>query len=568
MMSLFSHIRRSIHAAQELPTAVWVAVVVVAMGLMVGCSIPSTSKAEITRAQCLAHSDPEQAIQILEAINPKSLSSKERYAEYALAYSEACYYGRQRIESDSLTLRAVEYFERHGNKQKLARAHFYHGQANYNMMRLTDAMMSFMEAEKLLENTDNYHLLGLVHQAKGDIYGAGCLYRNSYDSYAASKSYFELAESADDIAYADYDLGRLAMAMRDFESADSSLMAAYNYAREHDDKEFLSLIIYHLSELRVQQAEYEECADILTWYEACDCEVYDPSHYHSLMAIICATNDNIDEAFENLALAELCEPRNEHLISYAQYSVHRIIGNDKTALLWLEEATQRQDNTILQVLEQPVLNYQIGQLQSSLMAHEQKERLSRLLNTFIYVSILLVIVIVVTYFMNRIKAKNRDIQHYMDSLNELQLTSGRGSEHLIEAVSQLYKDRLSDLNDLCETYYDHSDTSRQTTKVFEQVRRTIESIKSDESRLKELESLVDRCRNNMMTRLREQCPKLNEKELRVALYSYAGFSTRAICIFVESNPTALSKVKYRIKTKIKESGCADAEILIAAINDL
>jgi hypothetical protein len=37
---------------------------------------------------------------------------------------------------------------------------------------------------------------------------------------------------------------------------------------------------------------------------------------------------------------------------------------------------------------------------------------------------------------------------------------------------------------------------------------------------------------------------------------------------VESNPTALSKVKYRIKTKIKESGAADADILIAAINDL
>ena len=156
----------------------------------------------------------------------------------------------------------------------------------------------------------------------------------------------------------------------------------------------------------------------------------------------------------------------------------------------------------------------------------------------------------------------------MDSLHELQLTSGRGSEHLSEAVAQLYKDRLNDLNNLCDTYYDHSDTSRHTTKVFEQVRRTIESIKSDESRLEELENLVNKCRNNMMSRLREQCPKLNDKELRVALYSYAGFSARAICVFVESNPTALSKVKYRIKTKIKESGAADADILIAAINDL
>jgi hypothetical protein len=103
--------------------------------------------------------------------------------------------------------------------------------------------------------------------------------------------------------------------------------------------------------------------------------------------------------------------------------------------------------------------------------------------------------------------------------------------------------------------------------VFERVRETIESIKSDEARLEELEALVNNCRGNIMTKVRQQCPKLNSKELRVVLYSYAGFSSRAICIFMESNPVALSKVKYRIKTKIKESGAEDAELLISAIAD-
>lgn len=545
----------------------WLALVSILVATLAGCSLPSAAWLEIRRAEAITQSNPEEAIKILQGIKSESLTTMEQYAEYALAYSEAYYYGRQRIESDSLTRPAAEYFERHGSPEQSARAHYYHGQANYNMMRLTDAMHAFMEAEKELRKVDNPYLLGLVHRAKGDIYGTGCLYRNSYDAYAASKECFERAESSDDVAYADYDLGRLAMAMRDFESAELSLMAAFDYAKRQDDKEFMSLIIYHLSELHVQQGKYKACADVMTWYEACGCEIYDPSHYHALMAIIWATNNDMTRAFESLAIAEECEPRNEHLIGYAQYSVHRLIGNNDEAIRWLEEATQRQDNTILQVLEQPVLNYQIGQLQSSLEAHEQKERLSRLLNTFIYVSILLLIMVLVVYMHNRIKAKNRDIQYYMDSLNELQLTSGRGSEQLSEAVSQLYKDRLIDLNNLCETYYDHSDTSRHTTKVFEQVRNTIESIKSDEGRLRELESLVNKCRNNMMARLREQCPKLNEKELRVALYSYAGFSTRAICIFVESNPTALSKVKYRIKTKIKESGAKDAEILIAAISE-
>lgn len=567
MSRVLLYLRRALRASNVSFVGTMV-VLSLAVVLAVGCSLSSSTKQEIRRAESLAQSSPEQAISILQNIPAKSLNNRARTAEYALAYCEALYYGRQRIESDSLTLAAVEYFQNHGSAEQSARAYYYHGQAKYNMMELTDAMLAFMEAEDALEGVDNPYLLGLVHRAKGDIYGAGCLYRNSYDAYAASKECFERAGYADDMVYADYDLGRLAMAMRDFSTAESLLMRVYDYARENDDKEFLSLIIYHLSELHVQQAKYKECAEVLTWYEACDCEIYDPSHYYSMMAIIWATNNDMVRALENVALAEQSEPRNEHLICYAHYCVNRMMGNDREALKWLEEATQRQDSTILQVLEQPVLNYQIGQLQSSLESHEQKERLSLLLNTFIYVSILLFILVLVTYLTNRIKAKNRDIQYYMDSLHELQLTSGRGSEHLSEAVAQLYKDRLNDLNNLCDTYYDHSDTSRHTTKVFEQVRRTIESIKSDESRLEELENLVNKCRNNMMSRLREQCPKLNDKELRVALYSYAGFSARAICVFVESNPTALSKVKYRIKTKIKESGAADADILIAAINDL
>ncbi len=543
-------------------------IAVVAMVFIAGCTSTNSDYKELLRAESLVHSEPEEALEIVESISPDSFTSRSKYAHYALVYSEVCYYAGVRIESDTLTRAAMDYFSRHGDKNNRARAYFYHGQANYNMEQFTEAMWAFMEAEEVLEDIDNPYLEGLVHRAKGDIYGMGCLYRNGYDSYAASKECFQRAEATTDVAYADYDLGRLAMAKRNFEASEVSLTRAYDYALEHNDKGFLSLVIYHLGELYVQQGEYEKCAEALSLYEKSECDIYDPSHYYSLMAVIEATRGNIEAAHDNLSLAEGSEPRNEHLISYAQYSVHRIIGENDEALKWLEVTTQRQDKTILQVLEQPVLNYQIGELQSTIESKEQKERLRLLLNIFIYVSILLLILVMTIHTINRIKAKNRAIQHYMDSLHELQLTRGKGSEQLSEAVSQLYKDRLNDLNDLCETYYDHSDTSRHAAKVFEQVRRTIESIKSDEGRLNELESLVNKCRDNMMQKLREQCPKLNERELRVALYSYAGFSSRAICIFIESNPTALSKVKYRIKTKIKESGAPDAEILITAITDI
>ena len=233
----------------------------------------------------------------------------------------------------------------------------------------------------------------------------------------------------------------------------------------------------------------------------------------------------------------------------------------------MEWTTSRQDSTILSVLEQPVLNYQIGMLQSTLESKEREALLRRQRNIAIYAIIAVAVVAIFVYVLSCIRKKNRDIQYYMETINELQLTRSDSSAPMAEAVDRLYNDRLTDLNRLCETYYDHSDTSRHAAKVFEQVRQTIEAIKSDEARIAELETLVDSCRGGLMSKLRSQCPKLNERELRVALYSYAGFSSRAICIFVESNPVALSKIKYRIKTKIKESASSDAELLISAMSD-
>lgn len=238
-----------------------------------------------------------------------------------------------------------------------------------------------------------------------------------------------------------------------------------------------------------------------------------------------------------------------------------------TANEWLQRVNNRLDTMILEAAGQPVLNYQIDLLQNTLEHEENELRASRQRNIAIYVSIAILISLLLGFLRGLVVKKNRDIQRYIETIHDLQLTPHRSSDSLSEAVDKLYNDRLNDLNHLCETYYEHSDTSRHATKVFEQVRQTIEAIKGDEARITELESLVNNCKGNLMTKLREQCPKLNIKEQRVVLYSYAGFSSRAICIFMETNPVALSKIKYRIKLKIKECNAPDADLLISSIGD-
>mgnify|MGYP003553150731 FL=1 len=70
-----------------------------------------------------------------------------------------------------------------------------------------------------------------------------------------------------------------------------------------------------------------------------------------------------------------------------------------------------------------------------------------------------------------------------------------------------------------------------------------------------------------MQSLREQMPKLSERDMRVALYVFAGFSSRAIAIFIDSDPVSVSKIRYNIKQKIRTANIADGERLMAALTD-
>ena len=539
----------------------------VALVFVKGCSPDSAEMKRVERAYAIARNNPEEALNIMRDIDGSLLRRSSERARYALAYSEVCYYSGIDVSDDSLTRVAIEYYDDRREHEARARAFYYHGLVMHSSQRLPEAMLAYMEAESSLAQLDDPYLAGLVHRAKGDIYGEGCLYNNAFLEYEMSKECFERAGLTEHVAYANYDLGRFALAQRNYEDAEHYLHKAFNYAIDAADNVFLQIIMYDLSELYVQRGEYDRCAEVLNMHKEYGYDIHDLSHYYSLMAVIAATKGSRDEAYNYITLAENSEPRHEVLISYAKYSVNRIFGLDSEALKWLEWSNERQDSTILSVLEQPVLNYQIGLLQSTIDSKEREAALKRQRNLAVVVILAVVVLALSAYVYSRIRKKNRDIQYYMETINELQLTRSDSSAPLAEAVDHLYNDRLTDLNRLCETYYDHSDTARHATKVFEQVRQTIESIKSDEGRLAELESLVDSCRGGLMSKLRSQCPKLNERELKVALYSYAGFSSRAICIFIESNPVALSKVKYRIKTKIKECGSEDADLLISAIND-
>ena len=529
----------------------------------------------IAQSESIAESNPSEAYDIMSKIDRSSIVTEEGLAHYALAYSEACYYSRIYVDVDSLSSIAQRYYANSDMHHERARAEFQQAYVMYNAYMYPEAMIALLEAEKALNKCDNERLRGVVHRSKGDIYHHGGLYQNSYDSYSKAYTSFERCELPYHMNYSKYNMGRAATMIRDFELAERLFFEARDYAIAADNKDFLCVVLHELCEMYLLKSNFAKCAEVVEMFERYDCAKWLISRYYAIRAIVeLKVNNNLTAAYSNLAIAEQHPQRDEEIIEKARYLIYKHTHNDTEALKWCEKLLIRHNEYVVEILAQPVLNYQIDLLQTKL-DHEEtlnqaiisRRKLSKQRNIAIYISLTIIILLLIALQRYRVKQKDRDIAHYVAMIDELQLTRNDISQPMADAVDRLYNDRLKDLNRLCETFYEHSDTSRQVSKVFEEVRLTIEEIKGDEARIDELERLVDSCRNGLMSKLREQCPKLNEKELRVALYSYAGFSARAISVFIDSNPVALSKIKYRMKTKIKECDGPDADLLIQNLID-
>lgn len=570
-------VRRVVNIFQRVAEGIEAAVARVAVVVVVALSVAGCGRAElledILEAEAIAQEHPDQALAIMQSIDPNDLSTLKLRGHYALSYIITQYYNEIIPASDSLSNQAVGYFAKSTDHNRRARAYFHNGLINRAEQRVPEAMLSLMEAEKSVKLVEQPRLEGLILRAMGDIYMVNMLMPNALEIYHRSRDCFERAGLKHHAMYGTYNIACVEARMRNFDAAEKLFVEVRDYALETDSHDFLYMALYELGNLYMQLNRFEECEATLKLMEELNLEIFDMSQELCMRAMIASERGDRRKALEFIEEAEEQENSDPIITEYTRYRIHRRHNESDMALLYCESSIARQDSMTLRGLEHPVLNHQISQLQMTIESKEREASLRQQRNIAIFVSAIVLLVVVIVYIVSRLRQKNRDIANYMATINELQLMrhddndKAHRSAALTDAVDRLYNDRFVDLNRLCEAYYDHDNTSRQPAKVFEQVQQTIAQLKSDEVRIAKLEQIVNSCRGDIMTKLREQCPKLNERELRVSLYTYAGLSTRAICLFMDSNPVAISKVKYRIKSKIKESNAADMELLISGISD-
>lgn len=537
--------------------------------MLVGCSTDGKIMEQIYEAEALVQQNPEKALEVIGGVDRSLLRGQSDRARYALVMSEVMYHNYIDSDSDTLSRSMAEYYINSRSHHQRARALYQHALILYrqDIDNLAEAMIMLIEAEKSLEHVDDVKLEGLVHRAKADIYGKGCLFANALEAYEKAKNCFDLCGNEYHSASALYDMGATYIQLRDHAKAHDALVEALNYGMRTQNREFEAAVLHELLDLTIYMHDYELCRKYLNLFKSEDCALFGKAHLMSMEAMMLSHEGRKQEALDILEQAKSEEGVEWADLEYAYYIVYRNSHDAAQALYWEEKSKNAQDQMMIDVLKQPVLNIQIEMLQNNLEAEHRERQLVRQRNTIIYIVIALLVVAGVYFVWRRIKRKNEDIANYVETIRGLNEALSNVPRDMSSSVSALYRDRFSELNELCDIYYDHSGSSRHKNMVFNKLTDTLDSIKSDKHRLEELERAVDEYRDNLMMRLRSLLPKLSERDYRVALYSFAGFSNRAIAIFIDSDPVSVSKIKYNIKYKMKGMEGDDVSVVVAALSE-
>ena len=544
---------------------------VACMALMVACSSREALRS-MERAEQLLEEAPEEALRVMEGVDGEALRTEEDRARYALVYSEACYYSYIDVDVDTLTQSMMRYYLESDDHNQRARAMFQHAVVAYNGGELAEAIVALTEAEESLAKRANRKLEGAVQRLKGNIYSEGCLYLNAYDAYVVAREIYAELGLEEHVQFLDYDIGGTLIQLRRMEEAKVTLERVLDYAIGAEDANLVCAVAHELLDLSIYLDDYDMCREYVELFEREGVLLYGEPHFVCAKAMLVAHDGGLEEA---LALVDEAEAMEDDLewadVEYARYIIHRNVGDGEGALYWQEQSVNAQDEMLLQVIEQPVLNVEVEKLRSDLDAELRERELVRERNAMIYVVVAVVVVAVVValglYARYRIRRKDSEIASYIETIESLRTDIERIPRDMASSITALYRDRFSELNELCDIYYDHSGSSRHKSLVFNKVLETIETIKGDSSRIDELGAMVDNYRDSALQRLKSVLPRISERDYRVALYAFAGFSNRAIALFIDSDPVAVSKIKYNIKSKLKGVEAADCEQLIALLSD-
>lgn len=520
----------------------------------------------LNRIDAVIETEPAQALHLLDSLDRNRLYDASQRAKFALLYTQAQDKNYIDETDDSLIRIAVDYYEQRNNLRDKFRSLYYLGRVQFNQCQYSRAMVSFMEAEQLKDNIDDDALLGRLYTQMGSIYKiyydypkALCAYQTSYQYYINTSLLLHQNSAL-------LDIGLVYGYMKQYDKSEQYYYLTLQMAKDRKDSYLIetcygSLIIQYSRQHRFLEAWHLYDSLILNGIRRKPSTAFLGS-----LAAMYTYKEDYTSSKENLktAIAVSKSKLDSINLYYYQASISRQNGDYKMAYEYLENNISLQDSVMRQVLQQPILSTQRDFLANKLEYQAYKAQTARKIRYY-YISIaLFAILFLYGFLVYRLKRKDALIHQWMMMYHDLEETTWQYQTEAREKIDSLFKVQFTTINNLAKIYYNQSGDAKREQFLFWEIRRQLEDAKSPQ-KLKELEAIINEYKFDAMRLLREEFPRLKERDYRELCYHFAGFGITFVSVMMNDNHDNIYKRRQRYRARFAKSNAPHRELFMSIL---
>lgn len=514
---------------------------------------------DFDKAESLMQDYPKDALALLDSIKQYPIKSKAANARFALLYSQALDKNYVDVTDDSLISIAENWYSKKGSVREKFLSHYHKGVVNKNAKNYPEAIAAFSRAQKLEKEMDDYYLLGLLYNQMGAIYNKHYEYNRALEAFTRA---YNLYEQAGKTNHKNYIIMRIAGCywnIGDYSNSEKYYKKAINEGEKSNYRVLTEQSVINLIGQYIEQERYNEAALLNEIYKSRIKK--DHPIFEGNIARLYYVIGKVQDGAESLENAwQYAKTQEDSIALYInEYYIYNHLGNLGLSLDALEKADKLKSQSVSLKLKQPVLEIQKKLLEKELEYSTYKLETDRKITFLACVILAVLISITIFFFRNWIKEKEKKLKSYVcllselqDTLQHLQIMLQNKDIKLNSAyanAADIISYRLNLINNLSVTLYERRGTPKSKEIFIKEVEMIIEDFKTSEKDVKWMEQVINGANNNLLEKIYANYPTLSEDEKKLLCYVYAGFSPKAISVFLEISIETVYNRKSRLLAK-------------------
>lgn len=496
---------------------------------------------------------PDSALTVLEGMSRDVLRTERQRAHHALLHAMALDKNYIDVSEDSIASVAVNYYSRKGPMKYRARAYYYLGLAYYYQQDYDRAILEFTKAEKAAEGSDSLYW-GMTKSFQARVYNRTY---NDVEEIRCLLDAQRIYQAISDEFKVQAVKLRLAKAYSnsfEYDKSDSLFTEIFNDGDISEQVKAYSLSSYAF--LKMVKSQRNPSAAIAMYEQIIN---YDGAMTtQDYWAYSFALNLVGRKEESKMFMDELSVTDTSSSSFYWQYLISKYNCDYKQALSYLEESNFRDNKVIMASLRQSLALAQRDYYESESQLAEYKTKTRTY--TLVSVIIICLLVLALGYFAvsRYVRKQNDEKDRYINYANEVsrQLKALQSEADAMPALKrkyiELYKDKFESLRVLCDNYLLYQDRTDAEKKMYSRVVDMIDEIRGDKNCIGELEFILNKDLDGLMTALRSEI-KAKEVDYSIYAYSIIGFDATTISNLLDLSVNQVYIRKSRIKRQIENS---------------